>query len=320
MTCWFWNIAAGESDTFWSELQEGWLRQGWGYDPGLDLRRLKKKRQQGEDLTKKEESAWDHCYEMLESVEPEDVVAVKNVPDGEHFTLVRVEGEYDFDLEGLDDFGHRLPVSIIQTFHKQSPVVPAPLTNALDRERYPVRRTRKHRDRVQTLATANHPNSIAGQPEAESEMLERWRGQLIPALRNQLKESLNARLAERLVLGMLQSDGLDVDYIAGPAEAGADVLSEVDIGYGLSSGLAVQVKMRWGTDNRTDGVEQLKQALEVHGADVGLLVTFADKLGPKLQEALEEAQKEYRIQAFWGEDLYRRLLETIFDPEFELPE
>lgn len=319
MNCWFWNISRKDAETFRTELEAGWLRQGWGYDPALDLRQLAEKRAQGKELTKKEQVAWDRCDHMLEDIEPEDLVVVKNVPDGDHFTLVEVTGSYEFSLEGLSDFGHRLPVEIVQVFHKRSQVVPAPLANALERDAYPIRVTNKHRDAVVALSSTEHPDNLAREPEAESEMVARWREELIPSLRDTLRDSLNSRLAERLVLGMLERDGLQVAYTAGAGEKGADVLSEMDMGYGLSTGIAVQVKMKWGTYNQTGGVEQLKHAIDVHDVDVGLLVTFADQLGPKLEEALEEAQKEYRIEAFWGKDLYTQLLETIMDPEFEIP-
>lgn len=319
MDCWFWNIAAGKGEIFWRELEDGWLRQGWGYDEALNLRRLSRKQEGEGNLSKSEQRAWDRCRYMLDGIEEGDLVAVKNVPDGEHFTLVEVVGDYDFSLEALEDFGHGLPVEIVQVFHKQSSVVPAPLANALNREQNPIRVTNKHRDRVQALASSDHPDDVARVPESESEMVERWRSELWPALRDQLKKSLNSALAERLILGMLERDGLQVVYNAGRSEAGADVLSEVDVGYGLSADVAVQVKMKWGTYNQTGGIEQLKKALDEYDADIGLLVAYADELGPDLEEALAEAQREYRIEALWGEDLYNQLLESIIDPEFGLP-
>lgn len=318
MTCWFWNIDRPSREFFAKELEAGRLRQGWGYDPRLDLRKLREKRERGEDLTQKEEAAWERCRPMLDSVEEGDYVAVKNVPSTDKFTLVEVTGDYDFDLKDIGDFGHYLPVRVIQSFHKQGAAVPAPLVNALNRERHPIRRTKKHRDRVVKLAEQSYSEEEALEPEPETQTIESWQRALWPALRDRLQETLDSRLAERLVLSMLEQGGLDVVYNAGPSEKGADILAEVDIGYGLSTDLAVQVKMRWGVDNRTNGVDQLIEAFEEYDADMGLLVTFADSLGPDLEEALEEAKREYRIEALWGEELYAGIAETLTNSDYEV--
>lgn len=43
MECWFWNIDRPMQSYFRSELDHGRLRQGWGYDQKLDLRKIKAK-------------------------------------------------------------------------------------------------------------------------------------------------------------------------------------------------------------------------------------------------------------------------------------
>src|ERR1700691_158064 len=52
MNCWFWNIDIERQDYFRDELNQGRLRQGWGYSNDLDLRRIKTKIDQKEGLNK----------------------------------------------------------------------------------------------------------------------------------------------------------------------------------------------------------------------------------------------------------------------------
>lgn len=318
MDCWFWNIDKPSQEFFTKELDDGRLRQGWGYDENLDLRTLRRKKDRGDDLTQRERRAWDRCHQMLDTVSEGDYVAVKNVPSSDEFTLVEVTGPYEFDLKDIGDFGHYLPVQVIRSFHKKAAVVPAPMVNALERDQYPLRRTLQHRESVISLAEQDYSGPAASKPEPGSETVESWRSALRPALKAALKDSLNDRLAEELILAMLEKDGLDVVHSAGPSEKGADILAEIDVGYGLSTDLAVQVKMHWGTDRNTRSVEQLAEAFEEHDVDMGLLVTFADELGEELESTLDEAKKKYQIQALWGEELYFRLVETLTDSDYEL--
>ena len=54
--------------------------------------------------------AWNRCHDMLgieNTLQEGDLVVVKNVPDGDHFTIVRVCGPYDFQLDpDIGDYGH----------------------------------------------------------------------------------------------------------------------------------------------------------------------------------------------------------------------
>lgn len=317
MTGWMWNIDRQNQDYFKTELEQGRLRQGWGYDPALDLRDLQDRIARGDTLTVPQQAAWDRCHPMLTDIRVGDLVAVKNLPDYSHFTLVEVTGDYNFRLDPIGDYAHCIPISIVQTFHKQSDRVPAPLTSALNRAQHPLGRTIAHHDRLLRLAqVANSTEAMRAEPFKER--LARVRSKLIGPLQASLKNAIDKRQAERLTLELLRRDGLDVVWTAGPMEQGADVIGTVQIGYGFAYRLAVQVKMHWDIDNDTRGIEQLTQAIRSHQADAGLLVTFADQLGGDLQEHLKRSQREQNIQVLYGDDLYERLLELISDPAHEL--
>jgi len=65
MECWFWNIDTPSQAYFRAELEQGRLRQGWGYDHKLDLRRIKAKLDQSAQLGEEEQATWSHCQSML---------------------------------------------------------------------------------------------------------------------------------------------------------------------------------------------------------------------------------------------------------------
>jgi hypothetical protein len=156
------------------------------------------------------------------------------------------------------------------------------------------------------------------QPEQFKEKIAKWRVSLFPHLRDALKANLSHTETERLILEMLRRDGMDVLWSAGPNEQGADLLCDVQLGYGLTSKIAIQVKMHWGEDYDTTGIDQLEQAFSVHGVQAALLVSVADKLGENVKSRIEQAQKTYNVRVIYGEELYTRLLELIADSSFEL--
>jgi predicted Mrr-cat superfamily restriction endonuclease len=320
MSCWFWNIDKAEHKYFNDELEKHRLRQGWGYDDKLDLRKLNGKVASKIPLDEAEQGAWSRCWYMLAEIKVGDLVVVKNVPKHDRFTIVKVTGPYDFTNTTQGDYEHVLPVETVGVYHKQSAVVPATLVNALNRAQSPIIRTIKHHQAVCDLASkaADTTPEVKVKPERFKEKVARWQKSLLPHLKDALQKDLSHNETERLVLEMLKRDrdGKDVEWIAGPSERGADILCSVQIGYGITYKLAVQVKMHPGQDNDQTGIEQLEQAFTAHGVQAGILVTTADTLGPDLTKRIKESK--YNIQVIYGEDLYGRLLEWMADPSLDL--
>lgn len=317
MECWFWNIDPGAQEYFSSELNKGVLRQGWGYDERLDLRKLKTKTDNNIPFDDEEQRAWDRCNTMLIYINEGDLVVVKNVPTWEQFTIVKIKGGYNYSIEDIGDYGHMLPVIIVNTFHKYSKVVPSPFINALNREQNPIRITYKHSQTVRELASIIPSSEEKDKPELFKDKVISWRESLFPTLKESLKRNLTASETERLILEMLRRDGLDVLWNAGAYEKGADILCDVQLGYGLLSKIAIQVKMHWGEDYDITGIEQLEKAFEAHSVQAGLLVSMAEKLGDNVIKRIEKAKKKYNIQVLYGEQLYGRLLELIADSSLD---
>ena len=315
--CWFWNIDKGTRPYFSSQLENGRLRQGWGYHDDLDLRKLKKK-----DKKENETIAWNRVFLMLEEIKKGDIVVVKNIPDNQSFTLVRVTGEYDFNLDkNVGDYGHYLPVEKIRVFNKYSQIVPISLIRALDREAHPIRITYKHASTVMDLAIKEIIDiKDATTPQKFKDKMVKIRAALCKTLKENLltKETkLSPDEARKLILAMLKNDGFETESKHGPREYGADLLSTVNEQYGLDIRFGVQVKFHEGTDNDTEGVDQIQLAFHKHKIQAGLLVTFADELGPKLEEKIKIAKQEHQFETFYGDELYSRLLEVIASFSFE---
>jgi hypothetical protein len=314
MDCWFWNIDRNKKEFFHSELKAGRLRQGWSYREDLNLKTIQRLREEGKPLSDRQRAAWKRCKDMITRITPGDLVVVKNVPDGKHFGLARVEGAYRFEVsDQTDDQRHMLPVEYIGAYHKSAEEVSMPMIRALNREQHPIRRTLRHKAAV--IALAELGSDQAQEAEPFKAMIERWRSDLSHQVAHLAHDSLDHRTAERLVMEMLRNDGLDVDWTAGPNERGADLQTEVDHGYGLSTDIAIQVKFHTGTEDEIRGLEQIEQAFEERNVDAGLLVTFADELSDKVEGFLAQIQRQRRqnVSVLHGEELYLRLLEFVAD-------
>ncbi|MDM8559685.1 hypothetical protein [Candidatus Parabeggiatoa sp. HSG14] len=155
--CWFWNIDLDNQQYFKDQLNKyGQLRQGWGYFEKLDLRNLKKKINNKIPLDKQEQQVWNRYGVVLNSINGikiGDLIVVKNIPDRSHFTLVRVMGKYDFNMdEKKGDFGHFLPIEIIGECYKYSEIVTSSLLHRLRQVNSPVVLAEKHRQAIINLA------------------------------------------------------------------------------------------------------------------------------------------------------------------------
>ena len=157
-------------------------------------------------------------------------------------------------------------------------------------------------------------------PEALNQRIRDWRESLRGSLRDILRAKLDHRETKELVLEMLRQDGLTVESVAGPREEGANTLCKVEMPYGMSTKMAVQVKMHWEEDHDTTGIEQLEHAFSAYGVSAGLLVTMADRLSEDLERRIEESRKKYNIRVLFGEELYTQLLGFAGAPDIsEMP-
>jgi hypothetical protein len=104
-------------DRLWPEIQAGRLRQGWGWDPEMDLELIADLVAVGKPLTEWQQQAWANRRMLTsrdDAIHVGDVVLVPHMPEPRRFSLVRVTGAYSFDGgEMFGDYGHILPIQLI---------------------------------------------------------------------------------------------------------------------------------------------------------------------------------------------------------------
>jgi hypothetical protein len=274
-----------------SELSQGRLRQGWGYKPDLDLRRLRKKLSNGKKLTDEEASAWRN-RRLLDTepdgLKPEDIVVLPNIPDQGRWVLARVSGPYSYaiaddpSLEG-PDYGHIVPVTPIRGKDGAIAVV-EPDNEHVDAR---LRATMRNLSRMWSIDALGHAvedllAAIEGgadtqTPEPNAQKIE----SLFEALRNAAWTNIRAKYKgaelEQLVLPLFKRIYRDgrVEHWGGAGEKGADLIVFTQDPLGLEYKIAVQVKHHDGVHDDTHALEQIKEAREAHRVDAGVVVTTA---------------------------------------------
>ena len=94
--CWALRTDQQRRTFFWSELQAGRLRQGWGYRPDLDLAHLADLRRRGVRLPKYQQDAWRGNRRLLPSqpdaMQVGDIVVFLHLPRSGVWSIARVTG------------------------------------------------------------------------------------------------------------------------------------------------------------------------------------------------------------------------------------
>jgi hypothetical protein len=109
---------------FWSELQAGRLRQGWGYRPDLNLENLAAIRRRGGRLAKYQQDAWRGNRRLLpsqpDSMQVGDIVVFLHLPRYGVWSIARVTSGYRYEIstqgnavDGTPDYGHIRDVELL---------------------------------------------------------------------------------------------------------------------------------------------------------------------------------------------------------------
>ena len=104
-------------DRLWPEIQAGRLRQGWGWDPEMDLELISDLVAAGKELTEWQQQAWANRRMLTsrdDAIHVGDIILVPHMPERRRFSLVRVIGPYRYDGgQAFGDYGHILPVELL---------------------------------------------------------------------------------------------------------------------------------------------------------------------------------------------------------------
>ena len=117
----YWACRIGDSPLLYSELKEGRLRQGWGSEPGQDLRKIIN----GDDDAINGGAR--RNLPMFYKVKKGDIILtpIPKSVDWSKISIVRAtedwNKEYKFEIHNkLKDFGHIFPVKLLTTFARHN--------------------------------------------------------------------------------------------------------------------------------------------------------------------------------------------------------
>jgi hypothetical protein len=110
---WCYRIDTSRSSYFMKELQQGRLRQGWGWDVLQDLRNLKLDQGAKRNLS------------MFRKVKKGDILLIPRLPFSDDVALVRATEDWDkgyqFEIdEELKDYGHIFPAIYLKSFKRNN--------------------------------------------------------------------------------------------------------------------------------------------------------------------------------------------------------
>ena len=154
---WLYRIDKWNIPFFWSELQQGRLRQGWGWSNKEDLRRTPRDYSTGNRLN----------YPIFDSVKKGDILLVPRLPNWSQVAIVEAVEDFntgyifEHSKEKPGDFGHIFPGKFKKSFVRANKLVSGELRKAL---RYPRRFKNIYYDR--------HESEIDKIISAEQESLE----------------------------------------------------------------------------------------------------------------------------------------------------
>lgn len=325
------------------ELQQGRLRQGWGWHASQDLTRITLREQAGKTLTDEERAARPaRRMASDDGVQIGDLVVVPRFPEEGELLIAEVTGPYMFDrLElhgGQDvnelgkDYGHILPVRLPPGFNvpRDTSLLTAPLRRSLTcRSRMwslddhgaalddvwklvvvgPIGRGHE-RKRAVALQTV-----IARARAVVHDTLD-------AALELELRKSFGAAELEYVCVEMFRQlyPGAEVRHTGGPNEKGADVVVTWTDPDGLDDGLrwtlVVQVKCWTGIAQDVHSLEQLRLAVKSYDADAPVraarLYTLCDEEAPEFAAHRRRLAEELGVPVtFVGRRAFIRQLREL---------
>ena len=222
-----------------NELREGRLRQGWGYKDDQNLDKvLSNNRHALNDAQKETLLHWrmgngdGHDY-----MQKDDIVLVPNTPEYGRFTICRVTGDYYFNREPFDDYGHIRPVEVLtrEGVANNHEMVHTDLRRSL-RCRLRMWNVYRHRDSLDTIVDALENNKLKAEDlVSKISPIERAENIVDAAILDRIKstkeeivEKIGGSFRAEEYETVLQSAlkhlfRVEVANTSGPAERGADL-------------------------------------------------------------------------------------------------
>jgi hypothetical protein len=283
------------------EIDQGRLRQGWGWKPEHDLRVLERVVSSRKQLTDDEARVWRN-RRMLDTL-PDgmkrgDVIVVPNLPDVGRWVVVRVNGApYTFApavARGRDgaDYGHIVGVDAVRTPAGKMGVVDPDNAHVEAALRASLRRTSRISSidalgsSVDALIAAIEAGKDTATPEPEAQKAELFFGAVREAAWKHIQLKYRGGELEHLIRRLFGCvyDGARVERWGGASERGSDLLVFMRDQLGLEYKIALQLKQHDGIHEDRRALEQLELAREVHNVDAGIIVTTSDSVSDVFEE------------------------------------
>lgn len=313
----------------YSELKNGRIRQGWGYDPSQDLRALRTKVQGGTELSPRERSAWRGNRRLLADeqggINAGDIIILPNLPDEGRWILVEItDNAYEFSISETGDHGHirhaqiRFPTPV----HPYAHAVSARLRGTM-RTRSRLWNADRYRNEIAALLDALRAGEDLSIPSSEADHLR----DLLASLRHRLWDELEKRFHgadfEGPVRRLLEKVyGGEVEHTGGRGERGADLICRFADDLGVEYSVVIQVKMWGGEGDISPALQQIETACEYYPeVSAGVVLTTLESLADETEEQVEEARSrlDRPILVLMREDVLDLFLKHIPDIVQEMP-
>lgn len=310
------------------ELEQGRLRQGWGWRAEHDLRTLREKVRPGVVLGEEEAAVWRN--RRLLDTEPDglqrgDIVILPNITEQGRWVLARVDGPYRFELPAIPrpDFGHIVPVSPVRAPDGTLGIVEADNEHVDARLRASMRSMSRMwsvdalGEAVERLVAAIERGVDTRRAQAHAEKLFELAGAVRGLTWDCIKGRYKAAELEHLVHALLKRvyAGGRVEHRGGAGERGADLIVFTQDALDLEYKIAVQVKMHHGVDDDLQSLDQIRLARSHHKVDAGVVITTATETSERFNKHRDalEAELEMDIRVITRDEFLRLVLAHLTD-------
>ncbi|PSU98316.1 restriction endonuclease [Photobacterium leiognathi subsp. mandapamensis] len=270
-------------------------------------------------------SEWHSKQLFLLEIKPDDWIVHINTPEWGQCTAVKVVGCYEFD-DGINsthgvDFRHAIPVDVesICVFNRRDDNV-LPSVNLRPRSRY--HRVYEEQDFYQSIANLRD-NKVDLSKDTKGEFYLKDKTEtflpLITSFIQQMNKSkdLEVFLAKvfRKVEGVVH---VKENGSGWRSDNGADLIVTFK-NLNIENKVVVQVKSFEGSHHSLEAVSQIENAINVYGANAGLIITTASTteiLDSAIQNLNEKMDKQIDLMA--GEDVARFVLKYAPEMVFKV--
>jgi hypothetical protein len=283
-------------------LNEGLLRQGWGYQDDQDLNVIGALvySEGRHALNEDQKATWRRVQrfwpEHWDPVQTGDRVLLPKVPFWGRWRLVEVVGDYRFERHPRSgDHGHILPVkTLVADIASSNTAVGAPLQRTMRNQgpMWNIDGLSKYVDRL--VAAGSDAARGDGPTDRLKNILNEARNALLP----QLRDSFQANQLEEPVLRLLTHmfPEADVQKHAGPSERGADFLIVESNAFDHERRTVVQLKDYAEVLSGARPLQQIREAFSAHApVAAAVIVTTALEEQSQFSRARDDLSEELGI-------------------------